>query len=198
MFKNKYLYCVVGCMLAASAAAQTPYPQRPIRMILPFAPGGAGDFVARILQPRMTELLGQQVIVDNRPGASGNLGVEVAANANADGYTILLSNIGAMAINPNLYKSFPVKPLRDFVAVSQVVFPPHRPPQSGEHRSYRERCARFSKAFRRRLSDLLSGSPGCPIRYPMRQPSLCECCRSGYASASIRRACSCETRTKRG
>ncbi len=90
-------------------------------MILPFAPGGAGDFVARILQPRMTELLGQQVIVDNRPGASGNLGVEVAANANADGHTILLGNIGAMAINPNLFKSFPVKPLRDFIAVSQVV-----------------------------------------------------------------------------
>ena len=103
------------------AHAQGNYPQRPIRMILPFAPGGAGDFVARIVQPRMTELLGQQVIVDNRPGASGNLGVEVAANANADGYTILLSNIGAMAINPNLFTSFPVKPLRDFVAVSQVV-----------------------------------------------------------------------------
>ena len=90
-------------------------------MVLPFAPGGAGDFVARILQPRMTEFLGQQVIVDNRPGASGNLGVEVAANAAPDGYTILLSNIGAMAINPNLFVSFPVKPLRDFVAVSQVV-----------------------------------------------------------------------------
>ncbi|MEQ1774106.1 MAG: tripartite tricarboxylate transporter substrate binding protein [Burkholderiales bacterium] len=121
MFKNKCLNCLMGCILSTSAAAQTQYPQRPIRMILPFAPGGAGDFVARILQPRMTELLGQQVIVDNRPGASGNLGVEVAANANADGYTILLSNIGAMAINPNLFKSFPVKPLRDFIAVSQVV-----------------------------------------------------------------------------
>lgn len=108
-------------MLPALAVAQTNYPQRPIRMVLPFAPGGAGDFVARILQPRMTELLGQQVIVDNRPGASGNLGVEVAANANADGYTILLSNIGAMAINPNLFTTFPVKPLRDFIAVSQVV-----------------------------------------------------------------------------
>jgi tripartite-type tricarboxylate transporter receptor subunit TctC len=121
MFKNKYLYSFLVLMLPALAAAQTNYPQRPIRMILPFAPGGAGDFVARILQPRLTEFLGQQVIVDNRPGASGNLGVEVAANANADGYTILLSNIGAMAVNPNLFTTFPVKPLRDFIAVSQVV-----------------------------------------------------------------------------
>ena len=121
MFKNKCLFVFLVLMLPALAAAQTNYPQRPIRMILPFAPGGAGDFVARILQSRMTEFLGQQVIVDNRPGASGNLGVEVAANANADGYTILLGNIGAMAINPNLFTSFPVKPLRDFIAVSQVV-----------------------------------------------------------------------------
>ena len=107
--------------ISTLATAQSSYPQRSIRMILPFAPGGAGDFVARIVQPRMTELLGQQVIVDNRPGASGNLGVEVAGNANADGYTILLGNIGAMAINPNLYTTFAVKPLRDFIAVSQVV-----------------------------------------------------------------------------
>jgi tripartite-type tricarboxylate transporter receptor subunit TctC len=121
MNKIIYLCVLLGLLLSEIAVAQNNYPQRPIRMILPFAPGGAGDFVARILQPRMTEFLGQQVIVDNRPGASGNLGVEVAANANADGYTILLSNIGAMAINPNLFTSFPVKPLRDFIAVSQVV-----------------------------------------------------------------------------
>jgi tripartite-type tricarboxylate transporter receptor subunit TctC len=121
MFKNKCLLFIPLLMISTLASAQSSYPQRSIRMILPFAPGGAGDFVARIVQPRMTELLGQQVIVDNRPGASGNLGVEVAANANADGYTILLSNIGAMAINPNLYTSFAVKPLRDFIAVSQVV-----------------------------------------------------------------------------
>lgn len=106
---------------AQTAAAQGQYPQRPIRMIMPFAPGGAGDFVARIIQPQLTERLGQQVIVENRPGAAGNIGVEVVANATADGHTLLLGNIGAMVINPNLYTKFPVKPLRDFVAVSQVV-----------------------------------------------------------------------------
>ena len=105
----------------ALAAAQSAYPHRPIRMIVPFAPGGAGDFVARILQPSLTEILGQQVIVENRPGAAGNIGVEVVANASNDGHTLLLGNIGAIAINPNLYTKFPVKPLRDLAAISQVV-----------------------------------------------------------------------------
>ncbi len=97
------------------------YPDRPVRMIVPFAPGGASDFVGRIIQPGMAELLGQQVVVDNRPGAAGYIGVETAARATPDGHTILLGNIGTMAINPNFYTKFPVKPLRDLVAVTQVV-----------------------------------------------------------------------------
>jgi tripartite-type tricarboxylate transporter receptor subunit TctC len=109
------------CCIAAPAAAQDSYPSKPIRMIVPFAPGGASDFVGRVLQKRLFELLGQQVVVDNRPGAAGNIGVEVAAHASADGYTLLLGNIGTMAINPSLYPSFPVKPARDFVPVTQVV-----------------------------------------------------------------------------
>jgi tripartite-type tricarboxylate transporter receptor subunit TctC len=115
------LLALVGVAVSALAQGTPGYPSRPVRMIMPFAPGGAGDFVARVLQPRMTELLGQQVIVDNRPGASGNIGVGVAANATADGYTLLLGNIGAMAINPHVFPKFPVRPLRDFVAVTQVV-----------------------------------------------------------------------------
>jgi tripartite-type tricarboxylate transporter receptor subunit TctC len=90
-------------------------------MIVPFAPGGASDFVARIIQPRMTELLGEQVVVDNRAGAGGNIGVEVAARATPDGYNILLGNVGTMAINPSIFVKFPVKPLRDLIAVTQVV-----------------------------------------------------------------------------
>ncbi len=112
------LACIAAPVYAQGAVG---YPSRPVRMIMPFAPGGAGDFVARILQVRMTELLGQQVIVDNRPGASGNIGVEVAANATPDGHTFLLGNIGAMAINPHVFPKFSVRPLRDFVAVTQVV-----------------------------------------------------------------------------
>ena len=108
---------------AASLAAQPKdsYPDRPVRMIVPFAPGGASDFVARIIQPRMTELLGQQVVVENRDGAAGNIGVEVAVKATPNGYTFLLGNVGTMAINANILTSFPYRPLRDLVAVTELV-----------------------------------------------------------------------------
>ena len=103
------------------AHAQTDYPQRPVRMIVPFAPGGASDFVGRIIQPKMGDELGQQIVIDNRAGAAGNIGVEVAARANADGYTLLLGNIGTMAINPGLYLKFPIKPVNDLIGITQVV-----------------------------------------------------------------------------
>ncbi|MEO8441354.1 MAG: tripartite tricarboxylate transporter substrate binding protein [Betaproteobacteria bacterium] len=101
--------------------AQKSFPERPVRMIVPFAPGGASDFVGRIIQPGMAELLGEQVVVDNRAGAAGNIGVENAARATADGYTFLLGNVGTMAVNPNFYTKFPIKPLRDLVPLTQVV-----------------------------------------------------------------------------
>ncbi len=107
--------------LTASAADTAPYPNRPVRMIVPFAPGGASDFVGRIIQPQMSELLGEQVVVDNRGGAAGNIGVEVAARATPDGYTFLLGNVGTMAINANIFTKFPIKPLRDLIPVTQVV-----------------------------------------------------------------------------
>jgi tripartite-type tricarboxylate transporter receptor subunit TctC len=90
-------------------------------MVVPFAPGGASDFVGRIMQPKLGEELGQQVVIDNRAGAAGNIGVEVAARANPDGYTLLLGNIGTMAINPSLYLKFPIKPVNDLVGITQVV-----------------------------------------------------------------------------
>ncbi|MGE5523297.1 MAG: Bug family tripartite tricarboxylate transporter substrate binding protein [Rhodospirillaceae bacterium] len=112
---------LLGALATTAPLAADNYPTRPVRMIVPFAPGGASDFVARIIQPRMSELLGQQVVIDNRSGAAGNIGVEVAANATADGYTFLLGNVGTMAINPNIFTKFPIKPTRDLIAVSQVV-----------------------------------------------------------------------------
>jgi tripartite-type tricarboxylate transporter receptor subunit TctC len=90
-------------------------------MIVPFAPGGASDFVARIVGPKLGEILGQQVVPDNRAGASGNIGVELAARAPADGYTILLGNVGVMAVNPAIYPKFPVSPTRDFISMSLLV-----------------------------------------------------------------------------
>jgi tripartite-type tricarboxylate transporter receptor subunit TctC len=97
------------------------YPSRPVRMIVPFAPGGASDFVGRIIQPAMAELLKQQVVVDNRGGAAGNIGVEVAVRASPDGYNVLLGNVGTMAINPVYYVKFPYRPLKDLVPITQVV-----------------------------------------------------------------------------
>ena len=110
-----------GSVLMAVAAHAQDYPTKPVRMIVPFAPGGASDLVARIISPGLIKELGQQVVVDNRGGASGNIGVEVAARAAADGYTVLLGNIGTMAINPALFPTFHVKPMRDLIAVTQVV-----------------------------------------------------------------------------
>ena len=115
----KRLIAVLVCLLPAFALAQ--YPNRPVRMIVPFAPGGASDFVGRILQPRMSELLGQQVIVENRAGASGNIGMDAAAKAAPDGYTIYLGNIGTVALNPAVFTKLTVKPTRDFIAITQVV-----------------------------------------------------------------------------
>ncbi len=97
------------------------YPSRPVRMIVPFAPGGASDTVGRIIQPAMADLFKQQVIVDNRGGAAGNIGVELAVKASPDGHNFLLGNIGTMAINPNYYTKFPYRPLKDLIPVTQVV-----------------------------------------------------------------------------
>jgi tripartite-type tricarboxylate transporter receptor subunit TctC len=106
---------------ALAAQGKDDYPSRPVRMIVPFAPGGASDTVARIIQPAMAELLKQQVVVDNRGGAAGNIGVEVAVRANPDGYNFLLGNIGTMAINPVFYTKFQYRPLKDLIPVTQIV-----------------------------------------------------------------------------
>jgi tripartite-type tricarboxylate transporter receptor subunit TctC len=107
-------------LLPGMAAAQT-FPNKPVRMIIPFAPGGASDFVGRIIQPRLSELLGQQVVVENKPGASGNIGVQESARSAPDGYTIFLGNVGSVAINPGVFPNLPVNPLKDLIAVTQVV-----------------------------------------------------------------------------
>ena len=96
---------------APQADAQTAsYPDRPLRMIVPFAPGGTTDFLARIVQPKMQELLGQPVAIENRAGAAGNVGMELAARAAPDGYTIFLGDVGTIAINASIFKDQRVDP----------------------------------------------------------------------------------------
>jgi len=102
-------------------AADNGYPSRPVRMIVPFAPGGSGDFMARIIQPKLASALGQQLVVDNRPGAAGSIGVKLASEATPDGYTLLLGNVGAMSINPSFERFATVDVFREFRGISQVV-----------------------------------------------------------------------------
>ena len=127
MQSRRHAFCAA---FAAACALSVPvpalgqadkYPSRPLRMIIPFAPGGASDFIGRILQPKLVEALGQQVVVDNRAGASGNIGVEHAARATPDGYTFLLGNVSTMGIGPSMFPNFPVRALRDFIAITLVV-----------------------------------------------------------------------------
>jgi len=123
---HKALRVILTAVFAATAASAglaqaAAYPERPVRLIVPFAPGGASDFVARIIQDKLGNELGQQIVIDNRTGASGYIGVEVAANAEADGYTALLGNIGTMSINASVFPKFKVKPLDSFIGITQVV-----------------------------------------------------------------------------
>jgi tripartite-type tricarboxylate transporter receptor subunit TctC len=114
---------LLGVLLALipSLVFSQNYPVKPLKIIIPFAPGGASDFVGRILQPKLAELLGQQVVIENRPGASGNIGLEAGARSAPDGYTLYLGNVGTVAINISVFPKLPVDPRRDFIAVSQVV-----------------------------------------------------------------------------
>jgi len=109
------------CMLAPFAASAAEYPTKPIRMLVGFAPGGGTDTTARAMAAKLSERLGQQVIIDNRPGAAGNIAAEITSQANPDGYTVLMGTIAALAINPSLYKKLPFDPLKDIIPVSRAV-----------------------------------------------------------------------------
>jgi tripartite-type tricarboxylate transporter receptor subunit TctC len=117
-----------GLFVLAAAAAFTPqlalaqadFPNKPIRIVVTFPPGGSADGVVRMLTPRLTERLGQQVVVDNRPGAGGNIGLAVVAKAPADGYTLGVGAAGALAANSALYANMPFDALKDFKPVTML------------------------------------------------------------------------------
>ena len=119
--RRLFLLSLLLAMVAASphAAAQA-FPAKPIRLIVADAAGGAPDQLARIVAQKMSEGLGQQVIVDNKPGAGGALGAEIAARAPADGYTLLVTTTAIYAILPNLKKNLPFDPVRDFASLSRI------------------------------------------------------------------------------
>src|SRR3954451_20508631 len=117
---------VVACAAAwlGTGAAQAAYPERPITLVIPFAPGGPTDIIARILSIALSQSLGQQVIVDNRGGAAGNIGMGQVARATPDGYTLLLTST-AIAVNPALFKNLPYDPIKDFAPISELVNAPN-------------------------------------------------------------------------
>ncbi len=106
--------------IPAVATAQTGYPNRPIRLIIPFSPGGVTDVSGRVIADYLSKKLGQQVIPDNRPGASGNIGSLAVAIAEPDGYTLLLALDGSMVINPHVYENVKFNPVKDFAPVGKI------------------------------------------------------------------------------
>ena len=112
----RFLFLV--CMLAAGAAQAQDWPNRPVRMIVPYAAGGLPDTMTRILGVRLSEGLGQQVVVENRGGAGGISGTEAVTKSAPDGYTLLVADVGQVAINPHIYAKLPYDPVKDLVAVS--------------------------------------------------------------------------------
>ena len=123
--------CSIACFAAACACAAPPsaapdsYPNRPIRLIVPYPPGGPTDLIARAINERLAQRLGQPVVVDNRGGAATVIGAEIAARAPADGYTLLVATITTLAVNPALNKQLPYDAERDFVPVSMLATQPY-------------------------------------------------------------------------
>ena len=111
----------IALALAGSALAQGSYPNRPVTMVVGFAPGGGTDTVARIIAKNLSESLGQQVLVENRAGAGGNIAADYVAHAAPDGYTILLGSVGSLAVAPHVITSLPYDPLRDFAPITMAV-----------------------------------------------------------------------------
>ncbi len=110
--------------VAPGAFAQASWPGKPLRIIVPYTPGGSSDIIARILSPLLSEQLKQTVIVENKPGASGNMGADQTAKAN-DGYTVMLCDVSALAISPSLYTKLPFDPSKDLRGVAMLAYSPH-------------------------------------------------------------------------
>ena len=117
---KKHCVVMVALLMVSGIAAAQSWPSRSVRLISPFAPGGGADFTSRAIAQKLTASLGQQVIVDNRGGAGGMLGVDLAAKSPPDGYTLVMGTIGPIAINPSLLSKMPYDPIKDLAPVSQA------------------------------------------------------------------------------
>ncbi len=120
------LAAIAACLALAASAQPSGYPSHPVKIIVPYAPGGVTDIIARHLAPRLEQALGQPFVVENRPGASGNMALEAVARAEPDGYTLFIGNVSTNAINENTFAhTLHIKPSRDLVGIAKLVETPH-------------------------------------------------------------------------
>lgn len=119
-----FLACLLAVAIAPGLAGAQTYPSKPVRWIVPFQPGGTTDIIARLVGQKLSELWGQTVVIENRPGASALIGTQAGARAAADGYTLTFAYNGNMTMNPNLIRKLPYDPVQDFSHVSMIVGSP--------------------------------------------------------------------------
>jgi tripartite-type tricarboxylate transporter receptor subunit TctC len=119
------LTLAIVAALSLTGTAQAAFPERPLRIVVPFAAGGTSDILARAIGQKLHENLGQPVVVENRTGANGNIGTDVVAKAKPDGYTMLLTDVGATAINATLYPNLPFDTVKDLAPVTMIAYSPH-------------------------------------------------------------------------
>ena len=126
-FTRRYWLAACAALTAAPGAAwaQSTWPNKPVRVVVPFAPGGTTDILARALAPELSQAFGQQFIVDNKPGAGGNVGSDQVAKSAADGYTLLMGTVGTHGINQSLYPKMPFDPIKDFAPITLVAGVPN-------------------------------------------------------------------------
>ena len=118
-------HCIAALLTVATACASAQnYPTRPIRLVVPFAPGGNIDITARAIAPGLAELLGQQIVIDNRGGAGGLIGTELVVKSTPDGYTLVLGSSGVLTVAPSLYSKMPYDPLKDFSSIALLSYVP--------------------------------------------------------------------------
>ena len=157
------LVAALGAALLPLAAQSQAFPSKPIRVIVPYGAGGTSDILARQVGPKITETTGQPVIVENKPGANGNVGAEFVAKSTPDGYTVLLADIGALCISPSVYPKLPFDPIKDFAPVVMVSYSPHvlAVHPSVPVNSVKE-LVEFAKAKPDTLNFAISGTGGAP------------------------------------
>lgn len=161
---RRCLLFAVALGLVLPAQAQLPsstYPERPVRIIVPYAAGGAADSVARLVGQKMSEALGQAVVIENRAGADGNIGAEFVARSAPDGYTLLMGDVGNLTMGPAIRRSVPYDAVRDFAPITQLVAAPNilAVHPSVPATNFQEFVA-YAKAHPRKLSYASSGTGG--------------------------------------